>query len=82
MKLNRLTDEFHYFFTRFASSYAPRKIRHICTERVFTFFDDDHIIHVTPHFLRPACLRALLSVPIGTSTLSLPDTVTVPGLVR
>lgn len=29
----------------------------------------------------PACLRMLRSVPIGTSVLGLPATVTVPGFV-
>jgi hypothetical protein len=31
-------------------------------------------------YLRPACFRVLIKVPVGTSVLGFPATVTVPGL--
>lgn len=81
VKLDRFTNELQHFFARFGRSDAAWKIRHVSSEGALAFLDYDHVLHGLPHFLSPACLRALLKVPGGISTLGLPATVTVPGFV-
>ncbi|MDB5987773.1 MAG: hypothetical protein JWR16_2826 [Nevskia sp.] len=80
MKFDRFLDELQDLLAAFACDDAPRKIRHVGSETDWAFLYDDHVAHMSTYFLKPACFNALLSVPGGTSTLGLPETVTVPGL--
>ena len=77
MQFDCLFDKGFSLFSCFANRDASRKIRHIGAERCRAFFDDCNVVH----FFKPACFKILLSVPGGTSTLSFPAIVTVPGLV-
>jgi len=79
MKLHRFVDEIRHLSPRFANRNTTRKVGHIRAKARWTFFNHDEILHALPHFFKPACLRMLFSVPEGTSTLPLPETVTVPG---
>ena len=38
----------------FTDSYASREVGHIGAETGQTFFDDDEILHLSLHFLRPS----------------------------
>jgi len=80
MKLDGFLNQCRYFFPRIGGRDATRKIGHIRTKAAGALFDDYQVLHVRPHFFKPACFRMLLKVPGGTSTLGLPATVTVPGL--
>ena len=79
VKLDGLVNEFCYFHASLANGDAARKVRYVGPETCRALLDNNQILHSLPHFFRPACLRMLFSVPGGTSTLSLPATVTVPG---
>lgn len=81
MKLDGLLDKMQDLFAAFSRGNAAGKIRDISPKARWAFLYDDHVAHNTTYFFRPACFRALLSVPCGTSMLGLPETVTVPGLV-
>jgi hypothetical protein len=59
---------------------ATRQVGYVCTKAARSLFDDNQVLHIRPHFFKPACFRMLLKVPGGTSTLGLPATVTVPAL--
>ena len=80
MKLNGLLNELKNLLSRFASSDAPREVRHVGTEACWTFFHDYHVAHKVSYFPKPTCLSTLFSVFGGTSTLGLPAMVTVPQL--
>lgn len=81
MKLDRFMNELQDLFAALSRSYAPRDIRHISPEAGRAFLYNDHVAHGITYFFKPACFNALLSVLGGMSTLGLPETVTVPGLV-
>ena len=78
MKFNCFVNKLSNLCPRFAYCDAPWQIGHICAKTRWTFFNHDQILHLSPHFFRPVCFRILFRVPGGTSTLSLPATVTVP----
>ena len=78
MKLDGFVNKLSYFGSRFTDRNTPRQVWHISTKTGCTSFNYDQILHLQPHFFRPACFRMLLRVPGGTSTLSLPAKVTVP----
>lgn len=81
MKLNGFADQRYRFGLCLGSGYAPGQIRNIRSKGRWTFFDHYEIAHfLVSYFFSPACLRALLSVPDGTSIPGFPATVTVPGL--
>lgn len=82
VELDRFVDERRQFLTRFAGGDAARQVRHVGSKTRRALLYHYQILHVRPHFFRPACLRMLPNVPGGTSTLGLPDTVTVPGFVE
>ena len=81
VELNGFVYEARNFSATLADSHATGKVWHVRAEARRTLLDDNEILHTQPYFLRPACLRTLLSVPGGTSTLGLPETVTVPALL-
>ena len=81
MKFDCFLYEVFDFLLRLTGGYTARKIGNIGAVARGTTFDDNKVLHVQPHFFKLACLRALLKVPGGISTLGLPDTVTVPGFV-
>ena len=76
MKLNGFSNELQRFVSALANGYAPRKVRNVGAVGVLALLNDDDVVHLQPHFFSPACRSALFSVPGGTSTLGLPDTVT------
>ena len=80
MQLDSLLNEDGDLFARLARCDAARKVWHIGTKAARALLDDNEILHMRPHFFRPACFRMLFNVPGGTSTLGLPATVTVPAL--
>jgi hypothetical protein len=69
------------FFDCGARGNTTRKIGHITGKIVFRLFNYDRVAHISPHFLSPACLRILFSVPGAKSSLGFPATVTRPSFV-
>jgi hypothetical protein len=80
VQLNGFLNERGNFFASFASRNTTWKIWDIGTKAAGALLNDYKVLHVRPHFFRPACFRMLFNVPGGTSTLGLPATVTVPPL--
>ena len=78
MKLDGFLDEFQRFVAGFSHCHATREVRNICAPALWAFFENDNVLHYFTYFFSPACFRALFRVPGGISTLSFPDTVTVP----
>ena len=81
MDLDCLADQLHSLITALTHRNTARKIRDVGTKGCFSLLDDHNIFHgLHPQgFFNPACFQMLPSVPVGTSTLKLPATVTVPG---
>ena len=81
MKLDGFMNQLQHFFSCIRRSDTAGQIRHVGTETSFTFLDYNSVSQflVPPVYFKPACFRILFNVPGGTSTLGLPDTVTVPG---
>lgn len=81
MELDGFLDEAFHLCSCGSDRNTTGKIGYVCAETRRAALNDDKILHGKPHFFKPACFRMLASVPGGTSTLGLPATVTVPGLL-
>ncbi len=82
MELDGFTDERKNFLSSFPGSDTTRKIRHVSTVGGRASLNNYEVcIGIHSCFFRPACFRALFSVPGGISTLGFPETVTVPFFV-
>ena len=82
MKFNRLSDQRQNFIFRLGCGDAPGQIRHVRAIRSQSLFNDNEISHGSHFsFFKPACFKALFSVPGGISMLGFPATVTVPDFV-
>ena len=79
MKLDGFLNHHGYLFPSISGRDAARKVGYVGTKAAGALFDDHQVLHVRPHFFKPACFRMLLKVPGGTSTLGLPAIVTVPA---
>jgi hypothetical protein len=54
---------------RGAGGYATWEVWNVSGEIGSCIFDNDGIAHDSPHFLKPACLRMLFSVPGASASL-------------
>ncbi len=81
MQLYGIANKLQYFAASFSGREASGKIWDVCAVTRPALLNHNEIFHNSclSHFLRPAILRMLLSVPGGMSMPSFPATVTVPG---
>src|SRR6185295_19662211 len=82
MQLDGIANELENFSASLASCDTSRKVWNVCAVTCPALLNHNEVFHNSylSHFLRPALLRMLLSVPGGMSMPSFPATVTVPGL--
>src|SRR5262245_21509927 len=79
MKRNGLGDELLDLRPSFGCRDTSRQVRDVGAVARRTFLDDNRVPHRYSS-ANPACFQMLLRVLTGTSTPSLPATVTRPGL--
>lgn len=80
MKFDSFANELHRLISRVSDRDTAGEIRNVRSDGGLTLFENDDVFHALPQsFFNPACFQMLPSVPIGTSMLNLPATVTVPG---
>ena len=81
MKLDGFTNLSLHFVDGGTGGYATWEVWNVGREIWSRIFDNDGIAHDSPHFLKPACLRMLFSVPGASSSPGFPGTVTRPDFV-